>query len=1589
MSSTRHSSPVRTRSRTSSTSNSSNQIPAAPVVQAPPVVPSQSTSLLGSLNRSRNNGQPFTRPKTFPSFSSERSSEVILNFEGRNHQKWIKSLELIIIREYPDFSSIIKSGQYPILEAPVRPTLAPNEYVSPFVLSDYQQDRLAYMDKAEDYRLMKISLYGRILQLLSEQSIDVMSGHANFTAVTEAALKDPLALLTIIRETHVGIKNPGVKYELVSKAKLEYGNLKQYPNESLLDYKERFKQCIQKLLDYGAPAENEEFHVFRFIHSLDVRRFELVINDYNYHARNNMENPKTIESAYLKAKDQEVRPSKHVKDRRDQSSNPTEPTLIQSVALVTSSDKGKRRNNNNNKNNSRHKGQEDSNTVMDTTNPQTQSNTTTTTPLNKSRHSGAKKKLNERCEECKHKPHPCGNCKVATAMRYLLAAVTENPDATINYGCTAYVEPTLVCRATVDSSGNIVHAHAVMSATHTSQNLVLLDNQATASIFNNHLLLTNIHKLPQPITFTGLAEKAPLVCRYGGYFLDGILVCYHPNASKNLLSGDQVADAGGMVDIKIHPDVRHGHMFFKGIKYEFLRTHGNIYSREFFPRFESANISIAENESKFTKRQVEESRRVREMFKNLAFPGTSAVIDALSRGTFSRVPFSPQQVVTAGKIYGQEPAVIKGKSHQEKSNIPVSFPVSLPEEFRMITLHIDLMYVNAYGFLLSIGTPINYTIVTFIGTTKKSRSSQNLLLHLKKHIHAYPTDKFEVKFILCDGEAGFLANREELNLMQISINPVGAGQHVPIVERKIETIKERCRTIIYSLPYKLSLIFIEPLVLYVVNRINMLPNKGTPPGCSPIELFTGQKVDFLYILRVGFGDYVEALNPNTDNSMASRTESCIALYPTGNNTGTYYLFNLTTRKIIRRSKFKVLMTPKFVIDFMDQLKDAEIRNITTDMFRYDPTEVLRPRPLDDSDAVQDPAQLAEGVNMERETTYETVPVNAETEQIDREIEAGPKDNDIEGVVIPSELEDKFPEVEELVHDTPNDQLIVSPLNPSAIDRPKRIIKPNSRYADHFISYVFHQAYNVSVAKSMRQDAVATIAAIESEIGQMLTKEVWTPIDPNSVPRDAEVIYSFIFLKWKYDTQGNPILLKARLVAMGNEQDPGNLTTDEISSPTANMSFVFAIAAIAAKEGAIVVSADVAGAFLNAPMTNYNIVMVLDQEVSKVLCNLDPSYKKYLDFRGRLKVQLRKAVYGCIQSSKLWYDTLTKCLISIGYQPNYFDPCILTKKVNNVTCTVVIYVDDLLITSLNRVLIDEVINKLIMDFKAITVKEGLQHNYLGMHFDFTENGAVNISMDARIKDILMQYPVTNTKQCPAIASLLEEVKGSPPLSIAERKTFHSVTAKLLYIAKRTRPDILLPVSFLTTKVQAPTKHDQKLLNRVLEYLKGSINLPLRLTCDVDVGVKLYVDASYGCHTDFKSHTGAVVTLGGGAIYANSSKQRINTKSSMEAEMIALSDMGSVGIWMRNFLISMGIVDDKALKIFQDNKSTIALIEKGVSTSNRTRHIGIRTFWLKDRIKNKEVQIIHVPTDLMIADGLTKGVTGNKFLRLRNLLMNQKC
>jgi hypothetical protein len=199
------------------------------------------------------------------------------------------------------------------------------------------------------------------------------------------------------------------------------------------------------------------------------------------------------------------------------------------------------------------------------------------------------------------------------------------------------------------------------------------------------------------------------------------------------------------------------------------------------------------------------------------------------------------------------------------------------------------------------------------------------------------------------------------------------------------------------------------------------------------------------------------------------------------------------------------------------------------------------------------------------------------------------------------------------------------------------------------------------------------------------------------------------------------------------------------------------------------------------------------------------------------------------------------------------------------------------------------------------------------------------------------------------------------------------------------DLLLAVGFLCTRVSKSSVEDEAKLQRVLEYIKGSMDKEYTLGADNPGRMRSWVDASYAVHPDMRSHTGGVTSFGTGGLVCKSGKQKLNTKSSTEAEVVGASDYLPHTLWVKMFMEAQGHHMTEVM-FEQDNESAIRLETNGrTSAGPRSRHIDIRYFWIKDRTKQADITIRHCPTLRMLGDFFTKPLQGTLFRTFRDVIL----
>jgi hypothetical protein len=537
------------------------------------------------------------------------------------------------------------------------------------------------------------------------------------------------------------------------------------------------------------------------------------------------------------------------------------------------------------------------------------------------------------------------------------------------------------------------------------------------------------------------------------------------------------------------------------------------------------------------------------------------------------------------------------------------------------------------------------------------------------------------------------------------------------------------------------------------------------------------------------------------------------------------------------------------------------------------------------------------------------------------------------------------------------------------------------------SYVTAQ---MSAKKGLKVFAEQGAGALMKELRQVVVMDVMSGCHARELTREQKkrALRYLMFLKQKRCG-----LIKGRGCVDGRPQRLWKSKQDT-TSPTVMIESLFLSCVMDAYEKRDVATIDIPSAFMQAFIDEL-VHIKFNDEIIDLLCEVDPSLKQYITYENGKRVlytKLNKALYGTVQASRLFWERLSDFLINRnGFQRNPYDFCVVNKVVNGKQLTIVWYVDDLKISHQEADVVTDTIEVLKAEFgkqSPLTVRRGKIHDYLGIQFDFSKQGKVVMTMHDYISELLEETPddlLKGIATSPAGNYLMNVNPNCKRLDSETAAIYHHLTAKLLYLAKRVRPDLQPTVSFLCTRVQSPDADDWKKLGRCLTYLRCTKDDPFTLASDGSSAIRWWVDASYAVHPDMKSHTGATMSLGQGCIYSMSSKQKLNTRSSTEAELVAVNDAMSKILWTKLFLEAQGYeISDNV--VYQDNQSAILLENNGkLSSSKRTRHIEIRFFFVKDNVEKKHIRIEYCPTDDMLGDFFTKPTQGTKFRNFRRRVM----
>lgn len=460
-------------------------------------------------------------------------------------------------------------------------------------------------------------------------------------------------------------------------------------------------------------------------------------------------------------------------------------------------------------------------------------------------------------------------------------------------------------------------------------------------------------------------------------------------------------------------------------------------------------------------------------------------------------------------------------------------------------------------------------------------------------------------------------------------------------------------------------------------------------------------------------------------------------------------------------------------------------------------------------------------------------------------------------------------------------------------------------------------------------------------------------------------------KWVYsikrDVDGSD-KYKARFVAKGYSQVKG-IDYGETFSPTASLTSVRVMLQKAAQENLLLHQMDVKTAYLHADL-DYDIYM-----------NPPEGYEEKDD---GVVYKLQKSLYGLKQSGRNWNRVLHDCLTDEGYKQNPADHCVYAKESKGDKVIIIIWVDDLIIAASNEVVLKEVKEMLCVRFKMKDL--GILKHFLGIDFSQSD-GCVRMSQEKYIDKILQRF---NMQDCKVRETPCEQKLeySDDAVKMSDVRTYREAVGSLIYLSTCTRPDLSFVVSRLSQHFAEPTEEQWVTVKHVLRYLKGTSTKGLSFNRDDSqkLGIQAYSEADWASDaSDRRSTTGYCVSLSKNSSLVSwkTKKQPTVALSTCEAEYMALAATIQECLYLEQLLEAIDDYRYTGTTVFEDNQGTIALAKNPVNRQ-RCKHVDVKYHFIRSTVNKGKVSLVYCPTEVMVADIMTKPATKFKLSEFAPIL-----
>ncbi|RVW39236.1 Retrovirus-related Pol polyprotein from transposon TNT 1-94 [Vitis vinifera] len=401
--------------------------------------------------------------------------------------------------------------------------------------------------------------------------------------------------------------------------------------------------------------------------------------------------------------------------------------------------------------------------------------------------------------------------------------------------------------------------------------------------------------------------------------------------------------------------------------------------------------------------------------------------------------------------------------------------------------------------------------------------------------------------------------------------------------------------------------------------------------------------------------------------------------------------------------------------------------------------------------------------------------------------------------------------------------------------------------------------------------------------------------------------------------------------------------------------------------------DPLNANLNWPLHQFDVknAFLHGDLKEEVYMDIPPGYMTSL--KTEVVCKLQKALYGLKQSPRAWFGRFSLAMRKYGFTQSNSDHTLFLKHRLRKATTLIIYVDDMIITGDDIEEISRLQGQLATEFEMKNLG-GLKY-FLGIEVTRSKQG-IFLSQRKYVLDLLSEVGLLDCKpaETPIVQNhKLGEYSDHLPTN---KERYQRLVGKLIYLS-HTRPDIAYVVSIVSQFMYCPSEDHMDAVIQILHYLKSSPGKGLMLSKNNHLNIEGYTDADWaGNISDRKSTSGYFTFIGGNLVTWRSKKQKVVALSSADAEFRGMVKGICELIWLKRLLTEIGFAPSSEMDLFCNNKAAIDIAHNPVQY-DRTKQVEVDRNFIKQNLEKKVIRFPFGQSEDQLADILIKAISSKVF------------